>query len=105
MVCRSNNSPKVDAALAEHQITRVQSAIRGGQPSGKRLSLADFTIQMAQDGTPTTLTCPVGQTVNVAAGRKAGRFSVRFDAQQCAGCPLLGGPYPTQPGKRDPRPV
>ena len=99
------NSPKVDAALAEHQITHVQSAIRGGQPSGKRLSLADFTIQMAQDGTPTTLTCPAGQTVDVAAGRKAGRFSVRFDAQQCAGCPLLGGPCPAQPGKRDPRPV
>ena len=99
------NSPKVDTALAEHQITHVQSAIRGGQPSGKRLSLADFTIQTAEDGTPTTLTCPAGQTVNVEAGRKAGRFSVRFDAQQCAGCPLRGGPCPAQPGKRDPRPV
>jgi len=99
------NSPAVDAALAAHQITHVQTAIRGGRPSDKRLNLADFTIQTAQDGTPTTLTCPAGQTVHVEAGRKSGRFSVRFDAQQCASCPLVGGPCPAQPGKRDPRPV
>ena len=99
------NSPKVDAALAEHQITHVQSAIRGSKPRGKRLNLADFTIQLAQDDTPTTLTCPSGQTVTVEAGRKAGRFSVCFDAQKCAACPLFGGSCPAQPGKRDPRPV
>ena len=99
------NSPAVDVALAEHEIIQVQSAIRGGQPSDMRLHLADFTIQTAEEGTPTTLTCPMGQTANVEAGQKPGHFSVRFDPQHCASCPLLGRFCPAQPGKRDPRPV
>lgn len=99
------NSHAVDVALAEHEIIQVQSAIRGGKPGDMRLNLADFTIQTAEDGTPTTLTCPAGQTANVEAGRKPGNFSVHFDAQQCASCPLLGGFCPAQPGKRDLRPV
>ena len=99
------NSPDVDIALAKHEIIQVQSAIRGGQPSDMRLHLADFTIQTTEDGTPSKLTCPAGQTVDVEAEQKPGRFSVHFDTQRCASCPLLGSICPAQPGKRDPRPV
>ena len=99
------NSPAVDAALAEHEIVQVQSAIRGGQPSDMRLNLADFAIQTAEDGTPTKLTCPGGQTGDVEAEQKPGRLRVHFDPQRCASCPLLGRVCPVQPGKRDLRPL
>ena len=99
------NSSAVDAALAEHQIIHVQTAIRGGQADSKRLSLKDFTIETTQSGTPTKLTCPGEQTVTVSAGHKPPWFQGRFDPEQCANCPLYGTLCPAKPGKRDLRPL
>jgi hypothetical protein len=99
------NSPAVDAALAEHQVVHVQTAIRGGQADSKRLSLKDFAIETTQSGTPVKLTCPGEQTVAVSTGRTPVWFNVRFDAERCASCPFFGTPCPAKPGKRDPRPL
>lgn len=99
------NSPAVDAALAEHQIIHVQTAIRGSQGDSKRLSLQDFAIETTQSGTPIKLTCPGEQTVTVSTGRTAAWFNVRFDPEQCARCPFFGTPCPAKPGKRDPQPL
>jgi hypothetical protein len=99
------NSPAVDAALAEHQIIHVQTAIRGGQTDSKRLSLKDFAIETTQSGTPTKLTCPGEQTVTVSTGRTPVWFNVRFDPEQCASCPFFGTHCPAKPGKRDLRPL
>lgn len=99
------NSPAVDAALAEHQIVHVQTAIRGGQADSKRLSLKDFVIETTQSGTPSKLTCPGGQIVTVTAGHKPPWFHGRFDAEHCARCPFFATSCPAKPGKRDPRPL
>lgn len=99
------NSPAVDAALAEHQVVHVQTAIRGGQADSKRLSLKDFAIETTQSGTPARLTCPGGQTVAVSTGQTAEWFNVRFGAEHCASCPFFGTLCPAKPGKRDPRPL
>jgi len=64
--------------------------------------LADFTLAIEDKGRPQQLTCPGGQTIIAEPGRKRGRFIFRFDAEQCAECPLRSQcivPSQKQPGK------
>ena len=44
---------------------------------------------MNSEGIPQQVKCPQNQQVEVRAGRKSGRFTARFDAETCEGCPLL----------------
>ena len=53
------NGQAADAAAAAHGVRHIQTAIRGAQPSGARVPLAEFGIAPADSGTPDTLTCPV----------------------------------------------
>jgi hypothetical protein len=92
-----------DDALQEHEVTLIQTAIRGAQPTPNKFSLSDFNIQQDEKGKPNTITCPQGQTVPVLAGRTTG-WQARFDPEICANCPFqLNGQCRTQPQKRDPR--
>ena len=92
-----------DDALQAHQVTLIQTAIRGAQPTPDKFTLADFDIQQDGQNHPTALTCPQGQTVPVTAGRTTG-WQARFDPAICATCPFQeSGHCPTQPQKRDPR--
>lgn len=92
-----------DDALQEHEVTLIQTAIRGAQPTPNKFSLSDFNIQQDEKGKPNTLTCPQGQTVPVLAGRTTG-WQARFDPEICVNCPFqLNGQCRTQPQKRDPR--
>jgi len=92
-----------DDALQEQDVTLIQTAIRGIQPTPNKFSLSDFNIQQDEKGKPNTLTCPQGQTVPVLPGRTTG-WQARFDPELCSKCPFqLDGRCRTQPQKRDPR--
>jgi len=84
------NSEDVDELMRDLKVEHHQTAIRGGAPSPERVGLADFIIDTDEQGHPEQLTCPGGQTTIVEPGRKPGRFILRFDAEQCADCPLRG---------------
>jgi hypothetical protein len=92
-----------DHALREQEVTLIQTAIRGAQPSADKFSLSDFVIEQNEKGDPNLLTCPQGHSVPVLSGRTTG-WQVRFDPELCSKCPFqLDGRCRTQPQKRDPR--
>ena len=95
------NSPTVDAVLNDHGIELYQTAMRGQQPDTDRVSVSDFVFTRAENGTPQAVRCPGGQEAEVVPARQSGRFTARFDADQCAACPLLDH-CPTQRLKRKP---
>ncbi len=97
------NGQAADAATAAHGVRHIQTAIRGGQPTGTQIPLAEFGIAPADTGTPQTLTCPKGQTAPVTAGRK--RLKATFDSNQCRDCPLFGQRCPVDPGQHQQRAV
>jgi len=84
------NSEEVERLMRELQIEHFQTAIRGGAPSPDRVGLVDFTFVTDEQGRLEQLTCPEGQTVMAGPGRNPERYIVRFDADQCAECPLRG---------------
>ena len=84
------NSEDVDKLMRELKIEHFQTAIRGGAPSPDRVGLADFIIVTDEEGRLEQLTCPDGQTAMAGPGRNPERYIVRFDAEQCAECPLRG---------------
>jgi Transposase DDE domain/Transposase domain (DUF772) len=92
-----------DAALQEQDVTLIQTAIRGALPNPDKFTLADFDIQQDEQGHPTALTCPQGQTVPATAGRTTG-WQAHFDPATCSTCPFQqSGRCRTKPQKRDPR--
>lgn len=78
---------QADEALREHQVTQVPTDLRGHAPNPDKFNLADFDIHTDEQGQPTQVTCPQGQTVSVEVGRKATRCLAHFGASQCATCP------------------
>jgi hypothetical protein len=96
------NSPTVDAVLNDAQIEQFQSAIRGKQPADDRIAVSDFVFTRDEHGTPQAVRCPGKQQAEVVPARKPRRFSARFEADTCAGCPLLEQ-CPTQRLKRKPQ--
>lgn len=96
------NSSGVDEALTEHNIEQYQTAIRGNKSSDDRLAISEFEFTRDDEGVAQSVRCPNGQTVEVVATGKAKRFTARFDADACAGCPLLAK-CPTKPLKRKPQ--
>lgn len=82
------NSEAVDDFARDLEVEQKQTAIRGGAPSPERVGLADFTLETDNRGRLKRLTCLGGQTIMGEAGRKPGRYILRFDAEQCAECPL-----------------
>jgi hypothetical protein len=92
-----------DDALQEHEVTLIQTAIRGAQPTPNKFGLSDFSIHQDEKGKPNTITCPQGQTVPVLSGRTTG-WQARFDPSLCSTCPFqLDGRCRAKPQKRDPR--
>jgi len=92
-----------DEALQKQEVTLIQTAIKGAQPSADKFSLSDFVIEQNEKGDPNLLTCPQGLSVPVLSGRTTG-WQVRFDPELCSKCPFqLDGRCRTQPQKRDPR--
>lgn len=94
-----------DEVAEDLSVEIVTTAIRGAKPNPNRFHLADFDIQQDEEGEPTKITCPHGQTVDVKRARATGRQG-RFDSKICAECPFKeSGRCPVKQQKRDPRPV
>jgi hypothetical protein len=90
-----------DKALQKQEVTLIQTAIRGAQPTADKFSLSDFVIEQNEKGDPRLITCPQKQTVPVLSGRTTG-WQARFDPSLCSTCPFhLDGRCRTQPQKRD----
>jgi hypothetical protein len=99
-----HGSPQADEALTEHQVTQVQTAIRGRTPHPDKLHLSDFEIKQTETDKPVQITCPHGQQVVVKTGSKRKGFVAHFDDAVCQACPhSQAGQCPARPGKRDVR--
>lgn len=83
------NSPEVDEAMQQHQVTQVQTAIRGAKPSSKKLALGAFDWESDDEGKPQRVTCPGGHIAAVIPGRKEGRYLAYFSQPDCDDCPLV----------------
>jgi hypothetical protein len=95
-------SPETDDALRENNVDQIQTAIRGRKPSTEKLHLSDFEIKQTDEGKPTQITCPQGQTVNVRSSNQRKSFVAHFAKETCQTCPFSKA-CPAKPGKRDPR--
>jgi len=96
------NSADVDTTLNVNKIEQYQTAIRGGKSADDQLGVSDFVFTRDDEGTPHSVRCPGEQVVDVKPTRKDGRFTARFDAEACAGCPFFDK-CPTQSLKRKPQ--
>lgn len=97
-------SPQADQVLQGEKVTQIQSAIRGRKPDQDRLALADFDIRQNEEGQPTQITCPQGQSVAVQQGRKDTTFWADFDPAVCHSCSFQQeGRCRTKLGKRNQR--
>jgi len=91
-----------DTALHTAQVNLIQTAIRGRSPNTDKLHLSDFSIKFNQEGKPSKVACPQGQTVSVQTTSRQKAFVAHFDNAICQTCPLLEH-CPARPGKRDER--
>lgn len=96
-------SPQSDQVMNDHQVSHIQTAIRGRPPNPEKLHLSDFEIKQTDTGKPVQITCPTGQHVPIRMGGKRKGFVARFEADRCQACVFhKAGQCPTRPGKRDP---
>lgn len=95
-------SPESDGRLQKHEVEQIQTAIRGRIPSSEKHNLADFEIIQSENGKPTRITCPQGQTVEVHASSQKKGYVAHFVDEVCQTCPFLEK-CPAQKGKRDAR--
>lgn len=76
-----------DKLAEELDVELIPTAIRGPKLDPDKFHLADFDVQQDQEGTPTRITCPQGQTVDVKLARTMG-WQGRFDVEICSTCPF-----------------
>lgn len=79
-------SPDVDATCRQQGVTQYQTAIRGVSPDRETPTLSNFSFQLDEAGHPRQMQCPHGHPVDLAAGRKAGRFVARVAETVCPQC-------------------
>ena len=84
--------PRAEAACREHEVELRPTRLRGGRSAPETLGWEDYDWEVGETGEPEAIACPQGQRARVEPGQAEGRFIVRFSSEDCAGCPLLGGP-------------
>ena len=95
--------PDVDPALQQHQIEQIQTGINGKKLDPDKLYLADFEIEQNEQGVPTHITCPQGQSVPVELSSRKRSYRADFDPSVCLTCPFhLAERCPARPGKKRP---
>jgi len=92
-------SPENDRLLEEHEVTLVQTAIRGRRRDPERLYLDDFQVEREKGGEPQRVVCPQNAAAEVRRSRSGKSFVAAFDAEVCAACPLQAQ-CPARPQKR-----
>ena len=95
--------PEVDQALQQHQVEQIQTGINGKTLDPTKLYLADFEIEQNEQGVPTRIACPQGQSVPVELSSRQGGYRADFDPHLCQTCPFhLEERCPARPGKKRP---
>jgi hypothetical protein len=95
-------SAEADHVLQEHSVVQIQTAIRGRNPNVDTLNLCNFEIKQTESGTPTRITCPLGQNVPVHLSNQKKGYVAHFEEVVCKGCPFYqDGSCPVQKGKRE----
>lgn len=75
-----------DTLLAEHQVTLIQTAIRGRSPTAERFHLEDFQVETDEMGVPKQALCPGGASADVTLSRSGKTFIAAWAGDLCAGC-------------------
>ncbi|MDK1118859.1 MAG: transposase [Anaerolineae bacterium] len=83
------NSPNVDAAMRQHKVTQIQTAIRDAKPSSEKLALEEFDWEIDDEGKTQHVTCPIGQKAAVVSGKREDRYLAYFSQPDCDNCPLV----------------
>lgn len=95
--------PEVDQALQQHQVEQIQTGINGPTLDPTKLYLADFEIEQNEQGVPTRITCPQGQSVPVELSTRQRSYRADFDPRLCQTCPFhLEELCLARPGKKRP---
>jgi hypothetical protein len=95
--------PEVDQALQHHQVEQIQTGINGPILDPTKLHLVDFEIEQNEQGVPTRITCPQGQSVPVELSTRQRSYRADFDPSLCLTCPFhLEECCPARPGKKRP---
>jgi len=93
-----------DEELRKHEVQLIQTGIRGKKANPKLFNLSDFQVKQDENGHPTSLTCPNGQSAWATRGRTSFGWFARFQAEPCSACPFqLDQRCRARPQKRDPR--
>jgi len=85
----SYGSAENDVLLAAHQVTLIQTAIRGRPPEGERFHLEDFQFEAEAAGQVAQVICPQGERAEVSLSRSGKAWMADF-GQACAGCTEQG---------------
>jgi hypothetical protein len=81
-------SPEADQVLlSQHRVEQHQTGPRGKDPHPDKLNLTDLTFKLDDNGKPTQVICPQGQTGSLSPGTFT-EYVAYFDAAVCRECPL-----------------
>jgi len=80
--------PNVDQALADQQISMLQTGIRGKLLNQEKLSFSDFVIHLDEAGKPVQVTCAHQQNAPVELGSQKKGYVARFSSSVCETCPF-----------------
>jgi len=81
--------PTAEAACETHQVELRPTRLRGGKSSAAHWGWEAYTWAVDEEGQPVRVTCPEGQTAEIAPGPGAERYLARFDRTTCEGCPYF----------------
>lgn len=95
----SYGGEQVDEALQAHEVTLIQTTIRGRPPSAGRLQLRDFTFDGKRLETGRGVICPNGQTAQMNLSQRGNSYQADFKLEVCSAC-RLRQQYPGKEMKR-----
>ena len=95
--------PDVDPVLQKQRVEQIQTGINGKRLDPDKLYLADFDIEQNEQGVPTHITCPQGQSVPVELSSRKRSYRADFVPSRCKTCPFhLAERCPARPGRKRP---
>ncbi len=89
--------PTAEEACETHQVELRPTRLRGGKSNEEHWGWEEYTWEVDEEGQPVRVTCPEGQTAEVAPGPGAERYLARFDRTTCEGCPYFEAECRVQP--------
>lgn len=81
--------PTAEAACEEHDVDLRATRMRGGTGDPDTFGWDAYEWGLDDDGTPISVRCPQGETVDLQPGEVDDRFIARFDPDICEQCPFF----------------